>query len=70
QDSQGVTAAFDGWKNIIKQKLIGIVFLISKAEVLVWSIENISLSRERTEEAIAYHKKLLKKAKNQNIKII
>ncbi|CAG8742964.1 12734_t:CDS:2, partial [Dentiscutata heterogama] len=34
------------------------------------SIENISLSREQTEEAIAHYGKLLKKAKNQNIKII
>ncbi|CAG8728127.1 13093_t:CDS:2, partial [Cetraspora pellucida] len=34
------------------------------------SIKNISLSKEQTEEVIIYYKELLKKAKNQNIKII
>lgn len=70
QDSHGVTVAFDGWKNIIKQKLLGIIFITSKADVLVWDTEDISLSRERTREAIKHHEELLKKAEDQNIKIL
>ncbi|CAG8812195.1 16875_t:CDS:2, partial [Cetraspora pellucida] len=32
QDLHSVTIAFDSWKNIIKQKLLGIIFIISKAD--------------------------------------
>ena len=37
----GVTLAFDGWKNITKQNILGVVLITSNGKLLVWISGNI-----------------------------
>ncbi|CAG8824664.1 21091_t:CDS:2, partial [Gigaspora rosea] len=51
-DKIGVTIAFDGWRNVVNQELMGIVFITSSGETLIWGAEDISIERQRKEEVI------------------
>ncbi|CAG8836528.1 28146_t:CDS:1, partial [Racocetra persica] len=52
-DKIGITIAFDGWCNIVNQELIGIIFITSSRETLIWKAEDISIERQRKEEVIS-----------------
>ncbi|CAG8791821.1 42223_t:CDS:2 [Gigaspora margarita] len=41
-ETNGVTLAYDGWKNIKKESIFGSVLITSIGNILVWSAENIS----------------------------
>ncbi|CAG8834941.1 37219_t:CDS:2, partial [Gigaspora margarita] len=41
KDKIGITIAFDGWRNVVNQELIGIVFITSLGETLIWGAEDI-----------------------------
>ncbi|CAG8641539.1 11930_t:CDS:2, partial [Gigaspora margarita] len=51
-DKIGITIAFDGWHNVVNQELMGIVFITSSEETLIWGAEDISIERQRKEEVI------------------
>ncbi|CAG8657653.1 23080_t:CDS:1, partial [Gigaspora margarita] len=42
-DKIGITIASYGWYNVINQKLMGIVFITSSGETLIWEAEDISI---------------------------
>ncbi|CAG8580006.1 3966_t:CDS:2, partial [Scutellospora calospora] len=48
----GVTLAFDGWKNILKQHIFSSLFILSTRETLIWKAIDISSERERMIEII------------------
>ena len=54
EDKIGVTLAFDGWKNIVKQKLMGTMLITSQGKTLVWKAEDISAERTRAIEINAF----------------
>ena len=64
-----VTITFDGWKNVVEQKIMGVVLITSNGSVLVWDAENISGERQRAEEVIKRIELLIEKAISQNIQI-
>ncbi|CAG8792392.1 4386_t:CDS:2, partial [Cetraspora pellucida] len=68
KDKIGVTIAFDGWCNIVKQEIMGIVFITSSGEVLIWIADNISRERQRQEEVISRICALFAEAEELNIK--
>ncbi|CAG8488924.1 3206_t:CDS:2 [Cetraspora pellucida] len=68
KDKIGVTIAFDGWCNIVKQEIMGIVFITSLGKVLIWRADNISRERQRQEEVISRIHALFAEAKELNIK--
>ncbi|CAG8744591.1 8534_t:CDS:2, partial [Gigaspora rosea] len=51
-DKIGITIAFDGWRNIVNQELIGVVFIMSSRETLIWEAKDISIERQRQEETL------------------
>jgi len=69
KDQIGVTIAFDGWRNIVWQELMGIVFITSSGEVLIWGAEDISIERHRQAEVISRIQVLLEKTKELNIRV-
>ncbi|CAG8733548.1 26248_t:CDS:2, partial [Gigaspora rosea] len=47
-DKIGVTIAFDSWCNVINQKLMGVVFIISSGEILIWE-QKILVLKDKTD---------------------
>ncbi|CAG8505771.1 3061_t:CDS:2, partial [Scutellospora calospora] len=58
-DGIGVTLAFDGWKNILKQNIFGSLFILSNGEVQVWEVIDISSERERMIDIIPKIEKMI-----------
>ncbi|CAG8776115.1 15087_t:CDS:2, partial [Gigaspora margarita] len=40
-DKIGITIAFDSWHNVVNQELMGVVFITSSGETLIWRAEDI-----------------------------
>ena len=59
KDKIGVTAAFDGWTNIKREHLFGVVFITSLGETLIWKVRDISGQRSKTEDAIQLIKDIM-----------
>ncbi|CAG8821603.1 27258_t:CDS:1, partial [Racocetra persica] len=68
KDKIGITIAFDGWRNVVNEELMGVVFITSSGETLIWSAENISIERQRKEEVISRIHDLFEKTKKLNIR--
>ncbi|CAG8479925.1 10276_t:CDS:2 [Cetraspora pellucida] len=58
-DGIGVTLAFDGWKNILKQNIFGSLFILSNGEVQVWEAIDISSEREWMIDIISKIEKMI-----------
>ena len=41
-DKLGIMLAFDGWKNVSKQNLLGSVLFTSSNNMIIWKVENIN----------------------------
>ncbi|RHZ56075.1 hypothetical protein Glove_406g119 [Diversispora epigaea] len=61
-DKIGVTLAFDGWKNVLKQHIFGCLFITSYGEILIWKSSNISSERERIIDIIPKVEELIKES--------
>lgn len=68
-EQAGITLSFDGWKNIINQKLLGIMIVLPSGETLVWKAVDISDQRERAIDIIPQIEKILEELKEKSIKI-
>ena len=68
-EQAGITLAFDGWKNIINQEILGIMIILPSGETLVWKTMDISGQRERAIDIILYVEEMLKELKQQSIKV-
>ncbi|CAG8838530.1 3221_t:CDS:2, partial [Gigaspora margarita] len=70
KDKIGITIAFDSWCNVVNQELMGVVFITSSGETLIWGAEDISIERQQQEEVISKICTLFGKAKELNIKTL
>ena len=66
----GLTVAFDGWKNVVKQSILGTVIITSSGRSIVWEAKDISAERSRSEEAINQIETWLDENKKKGLKII
>ncbi|CAG8659809.1 9138_t:CDS:2, partial [Gigaspora rosea] len=69
KDIIGITIAFDGWRNIVNQELMGVVFVTSSGETLIWGAEDISIEWQRQEKVISRIRALFDEAKELNIRV-
>ncbi|CAG8816915.1 12834_t:CDS:2, partial [Cetraspora pellucida] len=69
-DIVGVSLAFDGWKNILKQNILRTVLITSSDEVLIWSVQDISAELDRTTNVISKIEVFLENLKTQQIKVV
>ncbi len=65
----GITLAFDGWKNIINQEILGVMIILPTDETLVWKAMDISGQWERAIDVISHIKEMLQELKQQSIKV-
>ncbi|CAG8662022.1 13688_t:CDS:2, partial [Racocetra persica] len=56
------------WHNIVNYELMGIVFITSSGETLIWRADDISIERQQQEEVIAQIRILFKETKELNIR--
>jgi hypothetical protein len=69
-DNIGVTLAFDGWKNVVKQKLMGTILITSQGKTLVWNAEDISSARNRAIDVNAFTKRYIENLATKGINVI
>lgn len=69
-DFIGVTLAFDGWKNILKQNIFGSLFILSNGEVQIWEAVDVSSERERMIDIIPKIEKMINDASNLGAKLL
>ena len=74
KDPQGVTLTFDGWKNVSKESILGVVLNTSKGQTLVWDAMNISADQGRAVDVIEKVEELMfhdtSKVKQHGVKVI
>ncbi|CAG8788444.1 9704_t:CDS:1, partial [Acaulospora morrowiae] len=69
KDKYGVTLAFDGWKNVAKQSLLGSILITSDGKTIVWKADDISGIRSCWPDIIAKTKNLLLEIEKEGIQI-
>ena len=70
EDSIGVTLAFDGWKNVLKQHIFGSLFILSTGEVQIWEAIDISSEREQMIEVIPKIESMIKDTSDIGAKLL
>jgi len=69
EDKYGVSISLDGWKNVVKQNILGLVITRSDGQVLIWGAKDISGDRGNTEAAINQISEFLNETLAKNVKI-
>jgi hypothetical protein len=69
-DNIGVTLVFDGWKNVVKQKLMGTMLITSKGKALVWNAEDISSARNRAIDVNAFTERYIEDLATKDINVV
>ncbi len=69
EDKYGVSISLDGWKNVVKQNILGLVIIRSDGQVLIWGAKDISGDRGNTEAAINQISEFLNETLAKNVKI-
>ncbi|EXX65616.1 hypothetical protein RirG_131580 [Rhizophagus irregularis DAOM 197198w] len=68
-DDLGIMLAFDGWKNVARQNLLGSVLFTSENNMIIWKVEDISGKRCTGDIIIDETKKSFEELEKQKIKI-
>ncbi|GBB84564.1 hypothetical protein RclHR1_11130001 [Rhizophagus clarus] len=68
-DLFGVTLAFDGWKNVARQHIFGIVLITSTGEMIIWKAINCGGNRGTANEIIRITQQLFAELNQENIKV-
>lgn len=68
-DDLGIMLAFDGWKNVSRQNLLGSVLFTSECNMIIWKVEDISGKRCTSDIIIDETKKSFDELEKKNIKI-
>lgn len=68
-DIFGVTLAFDGWKNVARQHIFGIVLITSTGEMIIWKAINCGGNRGTANEIIRITQQLFAELNQENIKV-
>jgi hypothetical protein len=69
EDKYGVSISLDGWKNVIKQNILGLVITRSDGQVLIWGAKDISGDRGNTNAAVKHISMFLNETQAKDIKI-
>jgi len=69
EDRYGVSISLDGWKNVVKQNILGLVITRSDGQVLIWGAKDISGDRGNTDAAINQINGFLNETKAKDVKI-
>ncbi|CAG8854844.1 21671_t:CDS:1, partial [Gigaspora margarita] len=69
EDKYSIFVSLDGWKNVVKQNILGLVITRSDGQVLIWGAKDISEDRGNTNAAIKHISAFLNKTQSKNIKI-
>ncbi len=69
EDRYGVSISLDGWKNVVKQNILGLVITRSDGQVLIWGAKDISRDRENTDTVINQINGFLNETKVKDVKI-
>jgi len=69
EDKYGVSISLDGWKNVIKQNILGLVITRSDGQVLIWGVKDISGDRGNTNAAVKHINTFLNETQAKDIKI-
>ncbi|CAG8817496.1 8102_t:CDS:2, partial [Gigaspora margarita] len=69
-DNIGVTLVYDGWKNVVKQKIMGPILITSKGKVLVWNAEDVSSERSCASNINSYTERYIEDLAIKNISVI
>ena len=65
----GITLVFDGWKNVLKQELLGSMLILPSEEPIVWKVLDISGERDRAVDILPHIEKMMIDLCNDNIKL-
>ncbi|CAB5380027.1 unnamed protein product [Rhizophagus irregularis] len=68
-DLSGVTLAFDGWKNVARQHIFGIVLITSTGEMIIWKAINCGGNRGTANEIIRITQQLFAELNQENIRV-
>ena len=69
EDKYGVSISLDGWKNVVKQNILGLVITRSDGQVLIWGAKDISGDRGNTDAAVKHISTFINETQAKNIKI-
>ncbi|CAJ0873891.1 2342_t:CDS:2 [Entrophospora sp. SA101] len=69
-DKLGITLTFDGWKNVVHQKLLGVVLINSCGKNLIWDVKDISGDLQNWNVVYKYATDLFEELRTQEIKIL
>ena len=69
EDKYGVSISLDGWKNVVKQNILGLVITRSDGQVLIWGAKDISGDRGNTNAAVKHISMFLNETQAKDIKI-
>lgn len=69
-DNIGVTLVYDGWKNVVKQKIMGTILITSKGKALVWNAEDVSSERSCASNINSYTERYIEDLAIKNISVI
>src|SRR5204862_472628 len=69
EDKYGVSISLDGWKNVVKQNILGLVITRSDGQVLIWGAKDISGDRGNTEAAVNQINGFLNETLAKDVKI-
>jgi len=68
-DSFGVTLAFDGWKNVARQHIFGVVLVTSTGEMIIWKAIDCGGNRGTANEIIRITQQLFTELDQKDIKV-
>ncbi len=69
-DELGIMLAFDGWKNIAHQNLLGSILFTSECNIIIWKVEDISGKRCTGDIIINEIKKSFEKLEKKRLKLM
>src|SRR4051794_4512247 len=68
-DQFGVTLAFDGWKNVSRQHLLGTILITSLGDVVIWKAADCEAKRITGDEIVRTTEEFFTELEQQNIKV-
>ena len=68
-DQLGVTLAFDGWKNVSRQHLLGVILITSSGEVIIWKAIDCGGKRGTGDDIVQTTEELFIDLQQMNIKV-
>ena len=68
-DPLGITLAFDGWKNVSRQHLLGVILINSSGGVIIWKAIDCKGKRRTGDDIVQITEELFAELQQENIKV-